>query len=237
MPSYTLYTDAGNFRAFKILIAAEYAEVNIDVPAFKLGQDNKTKDFLAKSPLGRVPVLETPQGSIFESNAIARFVARLRGDAQLLGSTVFESAQVDSWIAFSSHDLELPASLWFYPVLGTIPSNAAVSAKAKADVASALGVLNSHLADKTYLVGEQVTLADITVASTLVYPFKFVADASFRGQFPHVVRWFLTCVNQPQFQSVVGQVVLADKELGASEGAVAAAPAGNNKKSGDKVGF
>eukprot|EP01031_Cornospumella_fuschlensis_P041561 gene41561-50719_t len=154
MPSYTLYTDAGNFRAFKILIAAEYAEVNVDVPAFKLGQDNKTQAFLAKSPLGRVPVLDTPHGSIFESNAIARYVARLRADAQLLGDTVFESAQVDSWIAFSSHDLELPASLWFYPVLGTIPSNPAVSAKAKADVGSALKVLNAHLADKTYLVGE-----------------------------------------------------------------------------------
>ena len=44
------------------------------------------------SPTGKVPVLETPQGTIFESNAIARYVARLRSDADLYGRTFYESA-------------------------------------------------------------------------------------------------------------------------------------------------
>ena len=35
---YKLYTDAGNFRAFKALIAAEYNNVDIDVPDFDLGK-------------------------------------------------------------------------------------------------------------------------------------------------------------------------------------------------------
>eukprot|EP01042_Synura_sphagnicola_P014004 gene14004-17721_t len=206
-----LYVDAGNFRAFKILIAAEYAGVTIDVPEFKAGTDNTTEDFRKKSPLGKVPVLETAQGSIFESNAIARYVARLRPDAELLGVSFFESAQVDSWIEFNSHELELPATVWYYPVLGAAPYNASLSAKAKGDVSRALKVLENHLADKTYLVGEKITLADITVASTLVYPFKFVADASFRGAFPNVIRWFETLVHQPAFEAVVGLVTFAEK--------------------------
>jgi glutathione S-transferase len=37
-----------------------------------------------------VPVLETPQGGIWESNAIARYVARL-SDKGLFGSTLFEA--------------------------------------------------------------------------------------------------------------------------------------------------
>ena len=35
---YKLYTDAGNFRAFKALIAAEYNNVDIQLPDFNLGK-------------------------------------------------------------------------------------------------------------------------------------------------------------------------------------------------------
>lgn len=54
----TLHTFKGNFRAFKILIAAGYNGVNIEwkeVDAKKAG---------ALSPAGRLPVLETPEGAL-----------------------------------------------------------------------------------------------------------------------------------------------------------------------------
>ena len=73
--------------------------------------------------------------------------------------------------------------------------------------------MNKHLLDKTYLVNDQITLADIVVASTLLYPFKLVADAAYLKPYPNVVRWFQTCVNQPEFQQVVGVVTMCKKEL------------------------
>ena len=95
MSSYTLYTDAGNFRAFKILIAAEYNQINIKIPDFKVGTDNTTPAFLSKSPQGKIPVLENASGNVItESNAISRYIAKLRLDSELLGATLFESAQV-----------------------------------------------------------------------------------------------------------------------------------------------
>ena len=109
-----LYTDLGNFRSFKILIAAEYNGVEIEIPDFKPKEDTKKPEFLKKSPLGRVPVLETASGSIFESNAIARYVARIRRDTELYGATFFESAQIDSWIDFCSHDIELVSRYFYY---------------------------------------------------------------------------------------------------------------------------
>lgn len=207
----TLYTYPGNFRAFKILVAAQYNGISLNVPDFKLGDDNKKEEFLQKSPTARVPVLETPQGTIFESNAIARYIARIRRDTELYGATFFESGQVDSWIDFSAHELEVPAMMWYYPVLGYMPFNAAATAKAKEDLKRALAVLERHLLHRTYLVGNKVTLADITVASALVYPFKLVLDKDFRKPFSNVVRWFTTIVNQKEFQAVVGEVPLVDK--------------------------
>lgn len=223
-----LFVDAGNFRAFKILIAAEYAELNVEVPEFKA-------EHAAKSPAGKVPILETESGAvIFESNAIARYIARTRADKELLGATFTENALVDSWIDFSANQLELAASLWVYPVLGLTATSPAITAKAKADVAAALQVLNTHLADKTYLVGEKITLADITVASALVYPFKFVADPAFRAPFGNVLRWFNTLVHQAQFEQVIGTVVLAESELAAPSSSGAAPAAKDNKAKDNK---
>jgi len=41
------------------------------------------------NPLGKVPVLETPDGPVFESNAIARYVARLNNNT-LYGSSLIQ---------------------------------------------------------------------------------------------------------------------------------------------------
>ena len=49
-----LYTYAGNKDGFKALIAAQYANVNIDIPPFRMGVDNKSDDFYKMSPRGQV---------------------------------------------------------------------------------------------------------------------------------------------------------------------------------------
>mmetsp|Transcript_32087 Transcript_32087/g.88657 ORF Transcript_32087/g.88657 Transcript_32087/m.88657 type:complete len:444 (+) Transcript_32087:45-1376(+) len=242
MASHTLFTDPGNFRAFKVLIAAEYNGIDISIPDFTVGVDNVTPEFLRKSPLGRVPVLDTPKGPIFESNSIARYVARLRADSELCGSSFYDSAQVDTWMDFCTHDIELPATLWYYPFLGIAPYNALITAKAKADLGKALAILEAHLLDKTFIVGHHITLADIAVASALVYPFKFVAEPSYRAAYPSVMRWFTTCVNQPQFEAVIGKVVLCEKELllpgegqvKAAKGAIAFGGGAKDNKKKDK---
>jgi len=58
-----------------------------------------------------------------------------------------------------------------------------------------------------------VTLADIIVVSTLVYPFKFVCEKSYLKEYGNVLRWFLTCVNQVEFKTVIGEVEMCKKEL------------------------
>ena len=79
----------------------------------------------------QVPVLETPDGCICEATAIARFIGRLRGDSNMFGSSFFEAALVDQWIAFAKNELDLPVGMWVYPILGFIESNAANTAQAR----------------------------------------------------------------------------------------------------------
>eukprot|EP00929_Paragymnodinium_shiwhaense_P053306 TRINITY_DN26677_c0_g1_i1.p2 TRINITY_DN26677_c0_g1~~TRINITY_DN26677_c0_g1_i1.p2 ORF type:complete len:434 (+),score=136.87 TRINITY_DN26677_c0_g1_i1:91-1302(+) len=190
-------------------------------------------EFLAKNPLGKVPVLETDSGSIFESNAIARYVARLRRDTELYGVSFFESGQVDSWIDFCSHELELSVTIWLYPVLGFRAFNSGMHAKSVQDVRNALTVLENHLLLRTFLVGNKVTLADIVNVATLFYPMKFLLDGDFRASFPSVTRWFMTCVNQPAFKAVLGTTTLCTDEVLADGCSVKASKiAGGAKKAG-----
>lgn len=203
--SYTLNAPDGSFRAIKALIAAEYNGVSVNVVS--------DSDVKTLSPSGKGPVLQTPSGSvIFGSNAIARLIAKIRRDTGLAGSTLDEEATIDSWVDFSANELELPASVWTYPVLGYMPFNAAAYEKAKADLAAGLKTLDTYLLTKTYLVGDKITLADIAVASALLYPMKLVCDKAYLKPFGNAVRWFNTCVNQPEFKKVMGTVQLCKKE-------------------------
>jgi elongation factor 1-gamma len=84
--------------------------------------------------------------------------------------------------------------------------------------------------DKTYMVNDQITLADICVASTLLYPFKLVADKNFLKPYGNVVRWFTTCVNQAEFKAVTGQVTMCKKELTAAGQEAPKAAGGGGKQ-------
>merc|ERR1712212_56869 len=205
----TLYTYPENFRAFKALIAAQYSGSKVTVDSnFVFGETNKSEAFLKKFPLGKVPAFETSDGKcIFESNAIAWAVA----NEQLRGKSALEQAQVVSWMNFADNEI-LPASCtWVFPCLGIMQFNKGNTDRAKEDVKKALGALNSHLLSRTYLVGERISLADITVCCTLLHLYQHVLDPAFRKAYVNANRWFTTLVNQPSVKAIIGDFKLCEK--------------------------
>jgi len=74
-----------------------------------------------------------------------------------------------------------------------------------------------HLLIVRFLVGERVTLADIAVGTSVYNLFTMVLDPGFRKAFSHVVRWFTTCVNQPQWLAVLGETTLCIKRAAAKQ--------------------
>lgn len=191
----------------KALIAAEYTGVEIKlVENCELGVTNKSPEFIKMNPIGKLPVLKTPDGPIFESNAIARYVTRLNGDNTLYGSSLIDYAHVEQWIDFSSMEIDANILIWFGPRMGRGVYLPPVEEAAISALKRALGALNTYLASNTYLVGHSVTLADIIMTCNLYMGFTGIMTKSFTSEFPHVERYFWTMVNQPNFKKIMGDV-------------------------------
>lgn len=209
-----LHAGNTNKNAFKALIAAEYSGVKVElVQNFEMGVSNKTPEFLKMNPIGKVPVLETPDGPIFESNAIARYVARLNKDTTLYGSSPIEYGRIEQWIDFASLEIDAHILRWFVPRVGFAVYLPPVEEAAINSLKRALGALNTHLASNTFLVGHSVTLADIIMTCNLSLGFSRVMTKSFTSEFPHVERYFWTMVNQPNFHKLLGDVKQAETVL------------------------
>ncbi|MCO5566537.1 hypothetical protein L7F22_020214 [Adiantum nelumboides] len=209
-----LHSAPGNKNAVKGLIAAEYAGVKVELTKdFEYGVSNKAPEFLRLNPFGKVPVLETPDGPVFESNAIARYIAKLDPEACLLGSSPYEAAVIEQWIDVATTELDANLSRWVYPLLGfgPYPYSEELSESALAAVKAALHILNNHLASNTYLVGHSVTLADIILSCNLLTGIRNTFTKEFLAEFPHLERYFWTIANQPNVKKHFGDVSLAEK--------------------------
>jgi len=131
---------------------------------------------------------------------------------------------------FAQSEIELPSAAWLFPILGIVPFHKEATEKAKGDIKKALQILNNHLNVRTFLVGERITLADISVACTLYRLYQLVMDPGFRKPFGNVTRWYLTVVNQPEVRRVVGEVTLSEKMQVAVETAPAPAKVAEKKE-------
>jgi len=190
-----LYARPGHYKTKMALISAKYAGLQVEIP---VQQSDDTA--------GKIPVLETEQGCIFSSMAIARYIARMRRDVSLYGQNLLEGGMIDSWIEFCMHELEVPLCAWTMQVSGVHKEMPEVMKQAKEDVKKALNILNNHLLVNTYMVGHQITLADVCVCCSLLDGLKYVFDENFRQPFGNVMRWFNLCVAQKEFADVLGKI-------------------------------
>ena len=76
-----------------------------------------------------------------------------------------------------------------------------------------LKVLEEHLQTRTYFVGERITVADITLASTIQRAFERTLDATVRAQFPNVIRFLETITHHPKMYEAFGDTYYVDKAI------------------------
>lgn len=162
-------------------------------PDFAMGKTNRTEDYLSKFPLGKVPAFEGADGTtLFESDAIAQYVAESGPAAgQLLGTTPAERATIRSWISFAEGEVLQNVTQMALWRLKLVPYNEATETRALSQLERALGCLQTHLQGRTWLVGnDKITMADITVASALIWGFSMAIDAEMRAKYSAVVQWY-----------------------------------------------
>ncbi|KAM7020803.1 LOW QUALITY PROTEIN: valine--tRNA ligase-like, partial [Acridotheres tristis] len=139
-----------------------------------------------------LPALRTPGGALLGPGAAALFVSPPR----LRGRDPPEAALVRQWVAFAEGELATAAAI----AMGGPPE---ARPRGLQELRRGLAVLESHLSGRSYLVGDGLTLADVTVTCALLGPFTQALDP--RPPFPALSRWFLSCVRLPQFRAELGE--------------------------------
>ncbi|KAJ1647531.1 Elongation factor 1-gamma, partial [Coemansia erecta] len=210
-PIGTLIGPVVNARNYKARIAAAILGLDLSTtPDFQMGVNNKTPEYLAKYPAGRVPVFEGADGfSLTDSSAIAYYVASKAGsDSPLLGQTAEETAEILQFILFAEADYSPAMSGVMYPLYNYMPLIKPAHQQAEEQLTRFLGVLNTLLIDRTFLVGERITIADIVLACDLIMPYRDYLEEADRKKYRSLTRYFKTMVAQPAFKAVIGDFVL-----------------------------
>jgi glutathione S-transferase len=165
------YAETTNPR--KACVVAKYLNSPVEFVHVDLRKgENRTPEFLALNPNGKVPVLETAGGSLWESNAIMCYLARIAESD--LWPNDDRQIEVMRWLSWDSqHFTRHAGSLYFQhiikPAFGMGGPDRAVVEEATSFVKRFAAVLNDHLRGRAYLVGGGLTVADFAVAITLPY--------------------------------------------------------------------
>ena len=149
--------------------APESADEQIGRIGFKGATLRKTSAFLEAHPFGTVPAAFSPDGNvgIFESNSIMRAVARLgEGRFPLYGSGPYEASRVDSFLD-ASLVFARDAQTYLLALLGGGVSSEIQSRAHEALTTYLGGISRGLLPERRFLVGNDVTLADICFVAEL----------------------------------------------------------------------
>ncbi|KAJ2811412.1 Elongation factor 1-gamma, partial [Coemansia sp. 'formosensis'] len=210
-PIGTLNGPMANPRNYKVRIVAQFLGIELNTtPDFVMGVDNKKEEYLAKFPTGKVPAFEGANGlKLVDSSAIAYYVASQAGsNSPLLGQTAEETAEILQYMFFAEADFMPALAGTVYPLFNYMPYVKPAQAYSEEQLFRFLGVLDAILVNKTFLVGERLTIADIGFACDLAMAYTTYLEVEDRKKFRNVTRYFKTIINQPAFKAVVGEVTL-----------------------------
>ena len=157
-----IYGDINSGNCLKVKWTADVLGLDYEWrPVDILKGETRTEDFLKRNPFGQVPVLELDDGrTLAQSNAIIRYLAR--GSA-LVPADDFAAAHMDAWLFWEqySHEPYVAVCRFQMHYLGRSAEEREAWRVKRGE--SALNVLEAHLAEREWLVVNDITLADIAL--------------------------------------------------------------------------
>ncbi len=178
----------------------EEAQVPYDAKSINFKEkQHKSEDFLKINPNGKVPVLTDGEFTVWESMAINHYLAETH-KPELLGTTVQNKALVQQWTLWALAELQPPIIDVFIQLVFVPEDRRDLKAieKATAKLPSLLETLNAALLNKTHLVGDAFSLADLHVFSvaSLCRDIKF--DTS---SYKNMNAWMLKILERPAYKN------------------------------------
>ena len=151
-------------------------------------------ELVAVHPLGKSPVLEDGGKTLIESGAIVDYLVRHYGNGKLqpaAGSADYEV--YNQWLHYAEGSAMLPLLLKLY-VSRLGEAGAPLAPRIDSELANHLGYVNASLADREWLVGAELSGADIQMS--------FVGEASrgLRASYPHMDAWVKRFQQRPAYR-------------------------------------
>ncbi len=151
----------------------EYRAVLVD----RAKQSQTKADYLALNPNGLIPVLETPQGPLFETGAILLWLADTHGG---LGPAPGNPARGDflKWLFFAANTIHPALRMLFYPekYIAADQTNA-LRLGLQSQLKTSFATLNDIATTRpNWLCGAQPTVLDFYIAALLRWPALYPSD-------------------------------------------------------------
>jgi glutathione S-transferase len=195
-----IYGDIQSGNCYKIkllcsLLDIEHEWIHVDI----LSGETLTQAFLTKNPAGKIPLLELPDGRLLsESNAILNYLAH---GSSLMPTDAFLTAKVQQWQFFEqySHEPFIAVARFIAKYLG-LPDDRRAEYESKQKGGNrALGIMESKLQCSSYLVGESLTTADISL-----YGYSHVAEEGGFDlvHYPAIKAWIKRISQHPKYSGM-----------------------------------
>ncbi|NQY15642.1 MAG: glutathione S-transferase family protein [Henriciella sp.] len=194
------YKAGPNPRRVRIYLA----EKGIDVPLVHtdiVKRAQKTPEFLAKNPIGSIPVLELDDGTcISESVAICRYFEELYPEPPLFGRSALEKAQIEMWLRRVELNFMVPVGMvWIHGhpltarLVKQIPEAAEQNRKR---VHLGYQLLDDQLATSTFVAGETYSVVDAVLLASLDFANGLVG-VPYASDLQNLKRWHETVSARP----------------------------------------
>ena len=160
---------------------------------------NRDPKYLRMNPNGRVPTVEDGDLVIWESNTICRYLCTTRGGERLYPSDPRARTYVERWMDWQLATPGGAMGTLLQQLYRTKPEerDQKVIEAARQQALAAWTIAEGALADRPYLAGSELTLAEVTLG-TLVY--RWHAFPIERPELKNLRAWYERMRERPAFQ-------------------------------------
>ena len=192
---YTLFCFAQSGNCYKAALALELAGADW-APRFVdyFGGETRTPAYRNINVMGEAPVLEHRGVRLSQSGVILDYIVETLGKFGPKNGD--ERREIMRWLLWDNHKLtSYTATLRFMRALAKDPDPAVV-AEFHRRAEAAWRVLDAHLATRKYVVGERLTVADLSLCGYLFWPEEIGTDWN---AYPNVRDWLARIQAEPRW--------------------------------------